>query len=588
MAAYKVGPYASSSQSASFLASLPIAAKRALVGVGLISAAINLLALTGSLFMLQVYDRVLPSSSLPTLVALSILTVALFAFYGLLDFLRRRVLVGFGTWLDASLGARAYDAVVQLPLTHIQGGEKLNPVRDLDAVRAFLSSPALGVLFDLPWTPLYIGLIYLFHPLLALLAFGGMIILVAVMIATEVRSRDATSAANAAAIERQRALEVSRRNAATLRALGMAKNYMAVWDGANERYLSSQQRVNDIGGGYGALARTLRMILQSAVLGVGAYLVIKQEASAGVMIAASIITGRALAPLDSAIPNWNSWLAARQSWARLSKLLKSLANSPETLPLRQPMSEVRVERVQVAPPGSNRAVLQDVSFKLERSQGLGIIGPSAAGKSSLAHILVGAWAPVMGKVRLDGAALDQWQPEELGKHIGYLPQSVELFPGTIAQNIARFEPNPDSDAIICAAEAAGVHELIVNLPEGYQTTIGQDAPGLSAGQMQRIALARALYRDPFLVVLDEPNSNLDADGEAALTRAILGVRQRGGIAIVVAHRPTALAGVDTLLVLGQGRVRAFGPKDEILTELARPPGQKPPLKVVPDPMEAVS
>lgn len=564
----------------SVLGSALLRARHAFFGVGVFSAIINLLALTGSIFMLQVYDRVLPSRSVPTLVALSVLTAALFIFYGMLDLLRGRILVRIGASLDAAISPRVYEAVVRLPLTKLPNGGKADPIRDIDTVRGFLSGPGPGTLFDLPWVPAYLAVIYLFHPLLALLAFAGIVLLLVLMLATELMTRKATLAASTHAADRQRLADTSRRNAEVMTALGMVERFGDRWAKVNDQFMKSQQRASDVAGGFGALARTLRMVLQSAVLAVGAYLVIGQEATAGIIIASSILTGRALAPLDQAIPQWRHWVAARQSWKRLSAILRALPESGAMLPLRSPHQQVTVEAASAAPPGSTRVVVQDASFTLKFSQGLGVIGPSASGKSSLMRLLVGAWTPVRGKVRLDGAALDQWSAEDLGRHIGYLPQAVELLPGTVSENISRFDPDAKPEDVIRAAEAAGVHDLIVNLTDGYQTMIGERGEGLSAGQQQRIALARALYGNPFLVVLDEPNSNLDSDGELALIRAIVGVRQRGGIVIVVAHHPSALAGVDTVLVMGAGQIKAFGPKEEVLSKVLRPSSTPPPLKLV--------
>jgi ATP-binding cassette subfamily C protein PrsD len=323
----------------------------------------------------------------------------------------------------------------------------------------------------------------------------------------------------------------------------------------------------------------LRLMLQSAVLGVGAYLAIHQEASAGIIIAGAILSARALAPIDIAIANWRGWVSARQSWDRLKRLLATMPPDTEPMPLQAPQRSLVVENASVAPPGEHKPVVRDVSLNLRSGNALGVIGPSASGKSSLARMLVGYWAPTQGRIRLDGAALDQWTPEILGRHIGYLPQDVELLSGTVAQNISRFEPLPDPEAIRAAATKAGVHETILSLADGYDTQVGEQGAALSAGQAQRIALARALYRDPFLVVLDEPNSNLDAEGDAALTQAILGIRVRGGIAVVIAHRQSAIAGVDLILAMKQGRAVAFGPKDEVLAKvLQREPPR--PLKVV--------
>jgi ATP-binding cassette subfamily C protein len=354
----------------------------------------------------------------------------------------------------------------------------------------------------------------------------------------------------------------------------------ARWSDANRKYLEAQQRTSDISGGLGVLSKVFRMMLQSGVLAVGAYLVIHGEATGGIIIAGSILSARALAPVELAIANWRGFIAARQSWRRLSELLSALPVIEDPLPLPKPQNVLAVEGVTLTPPGHQRIVAQDLSFQLRAGQGLGVIGPSASGKSSIARALVGVWRPVQGKVRLDGAALEQWSPEALGPHIGYMPQDVELFGGTIAENIARFIPNADPNSVIRAAQAAGVHEMILGFPEGYSTQIGEAGQFLSAGQRQRIALARALYGDPFLVVLDEPNSNLDAQGEAALTQAIQSVRARGGIAIIIAHRPSALAGVDMVLMMNQGRVQAFGPRDEVLRQVLQPAQGAAPLRVV--------
>jgi ATP-binding cassette subfamily C protein len=364
--------------------------------------------------------------------------------------------------------------------------------------------------------------------------------------------------------------------------MGMGTQLTAIWSEVDGKYLDSQQRSSDVSGGFGALSKVMRMTVQSAVLGVGAYLVIQQEGSAGIMIACSILSARALAPVDLAIANWKNFIAFRQSWRRLRELLTALPAEKEAMNLPQPATSFAVEGVSVAPAGDKRLVVQDVSFRLEKGRGLGIIGSSASGKSCLARALVGVWRPVRGNIRLDGAALDQWPADMLGRHIGYLPQEVELFAGTVARNIARLEANPDADKVIAAAKAAGVHDLILGLPAGYETEIGESGTSLSAGQRQRIALARALYNDPFLVVLDEPNSNLDAEGEEALTKAIIGVRKRGGIVIVIAHRPSAISGVDLLMVMASGRMQAFGAKEEILAKMTqRPPAARvADLKVV--------
>ena len=542
----------------------------AFAGIGLFSLFINVLMLTGPLFMLQIYDRVLSSHSVPTLIALAVLAGALYLLQGVLDAIRGRVLLRIGTSLDESLSGRVYDAVIRLPLKTRGVGNGLQPVRDLDQLRGFLSSPGPAALSDLPWMPFYVFVCYLFHPWIGIAAAAGAIVLFCLTLVTEAATRRPARMAANLASSRHALAEASRRNAEVLQALGMGHRLAARWGETNQAYLRSQARTADIAGGLGSLSRVLRMLLQSLVLGLGAYLVIVGEATAGIIIASAILVSRAVAPVELAITHWRGFVAARQSWHRLSELLALLPKSEEPLALPPPRTRLDVEGVSAVPPGERRVVLQEVSFALEAGAGLGVIGPSAAGKSSLARLLVGVWAPARGKVRLDGAALEQWSPERLGGHIGYLPQDVELFDGTVAENIARFDAEAEAETIIAAAKNADVHELILGLPEGYETRIGEAGAALSAGQRQRIALARALYGAPFLVVLDEPNSNLDADGEQALTQAILGVRERGGIAIVIAHRPSALAAVDQVLVLGQGRQQAFGPKDEVLRSVLRP------------------
>jgi ATP-binding cassette subfamily C protein len=411
----------------------------------------------------------------------------------------------------------------------------------------------------------------------------GALILVGLTLWTEMLTRQPTSAATKYGGMRAGLAETSRRNAEALVAMGMVGRIAKRWSESQQQYLASQQQSGDVTGGFGAISKILRMMLQSAVLGVGAYLVIHQEASAGIIIAGSIIAARALAPVDLAIANWRGWVAARQSWHRLNKLLTMLPARDAPMQLQPPSRNLIVETATAVPPGQQKIVAQDVTFALQSGNGLGIIGPSGAGKSSVARMLVGVWPPVRGRIRIDGASLDQWSPEALGRHVGYLPQDVELLGGTVADNISRFDPGAQPESIIAAARAAGVHELILNLPEGYETEVGEQGTALSAGQAQRVALARALYGSPFLVVLDEPNSNLDAEGDEALTRAILGVRSRGGIVVVVAHRPSAIAGVDLLMAMNQGRMQAFGPKDEVLAKvLNREVVPARPLKVVPD------
>ena len=559
------------------------ACRTAFVGVGVMSCMINLLYLTGSLFMLEVYDRVLPSRSVPTLVGLIILASGLYIAQGILDLIRGRILGRVGTSLDEALNARIFDIVVRLPLIVGSRNEGLQPLRDLDNVRSFLGGMGPGAFFDLPWLPFYLAICFAFHVLIGVTALVGAIILATLTVMTEFLSRAPARQALGLAARRNDLASSSRRNAEVLVAMGMSGRLTKRWADANQNYLDGNQRASDVSSGLGAIAKVLRMMLQSAVLAVGAYLVIHQEATAGIIIAGSILSARALAPVDLAIAHWKSFIAARQSWHRLNKLLESIPARPTPTLLQTPASRVSMEAVSIVPPGDrdHRLIVQDVTFGLEAGSGLGIIGPSGSGKSSLVRAMVGVWQPARGKVRIDGAALDQWSSDVLGRYIGYLPQDVELFAGTVAQNICRFDPEATSDGIIAAAKEAGVHDMIIKMREGYDTQVGEQGAALSAGQAQRVALARALYGNPFLIVLDEPNSNLDTEGDEALTRAIRAARERGAIVVVVAHRPIGIEAVDHLLVLRDGRVQAFGPKETVLAQVLQPRVASPaPIKIV--------
>jgi ATP-binding cassette subfamily C protein len=556
------------------------ACRNAFIGVGIMSCMINLLYLTGSIFMLEIYDRVLPSRSVPTLVGLIILAGGLYIAQGILDLIRGRILVRIGTSLDEALSGRVFETVVRLPL--IAGGrnEGLQPLRDLDNIRSFLSSMGPGAFFDLPWLPFYLAICFAFHFLIGMTALAGAIILVILTILTEFMTRKPAREAMGLAARRNDLAAASRRNAEVLVAMGMSGRLTKRWSVTNENYLAGNQRTSDVAGGLGATAKVMRMTLQSAVLGVGAYLVIHQEATAGVIIAGSILSARALAPVDLAIAHWKGFVAARQSWHRLNRLLGSLPAPSAPTRLQAPSRRLSVENVSIVPPGDQKVIVHDVSFALEAGNGLGVIGPSGSGKSSLVRALVGVWQPVRGKVRLDAAALDQWSSDVLGRHVGYLPQDVELFAGTVAQNICRFDPDAISENIIAAAREAGVHEMIVKMSDGYDTQVGEQGVSLSAGQAQRVALARALYGEPFLIVLDEPNSNLDTEGDEALTRAVRAARERGAIVVVVAHRPIGIEAVDMLLVLKDGRMQAFGPKDQVLGQVLQRVAPPPPIKIV--------
>ncbi|MEM8974313.1 MAG: type I secretion system permease/ATPase, partial [Pseudomonadota bacterium] len=542
----------------------------AFLSAGLLSALVNILMLTGALFMLEVYDRVLPSRSVPTLVALGVIVVALFAVQIILDIVRNRLLVRIGNLFQRSIATKVFTAQVRLQQSGRLKEQQPEPVQELDTIRSFLSSPGPVVLFDLPWLPVYLAIVFALHPWLGWTAVAGALALVALTVATDIASRRPTLRASSAAMRRNELLNEAKRNVETLSVMGMLPRVLKKWDKADSVYLAQQSQISDVSGGFGSTAKGLRLLLQSAVLGVGAFLVIIQEASAGVIIASAILANRALAPLDQAIGQWRNFVAARQSWRRLNVVLKESDHAESYMALPKPQKHLEMKDVSAVAPGGTELLVKNISFRLQAGQGLGLVGPSGAGKSSIVRLLIGAWKPVRGQVTLDGASIDQWAPEELGRHIGYLPQNVELIEGTIADNISRFDPSARPADILEAASMAGVHGLITSFPKGYETEVGEQGSLLSVGQRQRIALARAFYGNPFLIVLDEPNSNLDSEGDKALGEAIIKIRERGSVVVVVAHRRSALAGVDTLITVHQGQIVASGDKKSVIAKFQKP------------------
>lgn len=554
---------------ASELNGVLVKSRNAFLGAFVFSMIINLLMLNGSMFMLQVYDRILPSRSIATLVGLSAIVLVLFAFQGLLEIIRGRLLGRVGAALDETLSERTYDAMVRSTISRSAANDGGQPLRDLEQIRSFLSGAGPGALFDLPWMPLYVLVCYAFHPWLGIAALCGAALLLVLTILAEALGQKPARLAMGHAAQRNIVSESSRRNAEVLVSMGMLRPLTRIWGQTSDKLLRAQERATDLTGTLSAITRMMRMVLQSGVLALGAYLVIVGEASPGVIIASSILVARALAPVELATANWKNFIAARQSWRRLATLLSEVPAESDPYPLPPPTGMVTVNALSLSPPGTDVLALHGINFTLSAGSGLGIIGRSGSGKSSLARALVGVWPGRLGSIRFDGATIDQWSQETLGRHIGYLPQDVELFAGTVAQNIARFHQDADPQATIAAAKSAGVHNLITQLPDGYETQIGESGAKLSGGQRQRIALARAIYGDPFLVVLDEPSSSLDAEGEEALAQTLLAIRKRNGIAIVVAHRPSALVGLDQVLVLADGRQRAFGLKEEVIREILR-------------------
>jgi ATP-binding cassette, subfamily C, type I secretion system permease/ATPase len=543
--------------------------RRAFASVALFSGVVNLLMLAGPLYMLQVYDRVLNSRSVPTLIALSLLLVSAYAFQGALDLIRSRVVVRSAALLDQRLALAVHGAVIRLAVALPQRAEGPQPVRDLDQIRAFLTGAGPIAIVDLPWVPAFLLICFLIHPWLGVAATAGGVLLFAMTLLTERASRDPARVAAREAGTRSIMVEANRRSGETIVAMGMGGALAQRWSRINNRYIAANASLSDVASSFGSVSKVLRLLLQSMMLGLGAYLVIRQELTAGAMIAASIMMGRALAPIETAIANWRAFVAARQSIGRLSEALARTAPKRDATTLPRPARSLDVEQVTVVAPGGNTPIVAGARFGLKAGEALGIIGPSGAGKSSLVRTLVGVWRPAKGSVRLDGAALEHWDPELLGRHVGFVSQTVELFDGTITENIARMNVAPDHDAVLRAARAAGAHDMILRLPSGYDTGIGESGTMLSGGQRQRIALARALHGDPFLVVLDEPNSNLDNEGEAALHQAILDLKKRGAIVVLIAHRPSVLAVCDRILVLANGAQQDFGPRDEILRKIVR-------------------
>lgn len=546
----------------------------AFIAVAIFSAAVNVLMLTGPLYMLQIYDRVLTSGSVPTLVALSILVAGLFTMLGVFSFLRTRVMSRVGAWMDERLGD---DLLRMWVASHGSAGEARGalhkPLADLSLLRSYVASPAFMALFDLPWFPFYLAILFLFHFYLGYLAVAGAA--VAIFLAYLNQRLTSRSQQLSATLERQAMTfaEQCRRNAEAIMAMGMLDNVVTYWRRLHRQGMHSGQRGAERGQIITNMSRAFRLLLQSALLGLGAWLALKGEISAGSIIAGSIIGGRALAPIDQTIAGWEHTLRARAAYRRLKKLLSGIAEDATTAPTALPAPEGFLEVRHVtkfAPDGSRDSdgrrliLLDNVHFSLKPGMGLGVIGPSASGKTTLARLLAGVWLPDKGSVRMDGAPLEQWDNLELGRHIGYLPQAHELLAGTVAQNIARFDPSARDEDIVAAAQMAGVHEMILDLPEGYSTQVGPSGANLSAGQRQRIALARAVFRQPRIVILDEPNSNLDSEGDAALTAMITRLRDAGTVVVVMTHRPSAIAAVDHILVLHKGRQVQFGPKSEIL------------------------
>ncbi|NCO86679.1 MAG: type I secretion system permease/ATPase [Rhodobacterales bacterium] len=537
--------------------------------VALFSLFVNLLMLTGPMYMLNVYDRVLGSRSLETLVALTVLVAFLYGCMGLLDMVRGRVMGRIGARFQAQLDERVFSASLRGSANPRVARQAASGLRDLESVQRLIISPVLMGLFDLPFAPLFFLGIFVFHPLLGILGLFGAAVLIAFALANQMTTRRPIEQSTLATYQSEALGSQIRQEAEMVQALGMRGAAFARWQQARARSLDANIAAADAGGLFGALIKAFRLFLQSAMLGLGAYLVLRNEMSPGAMIAGSILLGRALAPIEMIVGQWAVFQRARDSWQNLTTLLGEVPEESRRMALPKPRARLDCEQLTVVPPGEHQAALRMISFSVGPGQAVGVIGTSGAGKSTLARALTGTWRPAGGKIRLDGAALDQYDPDVLGQHIGYLPQRVSLFDGSIKDNIARLSPNPDEEQVVIAAKKAAAHEMILKLPDGYDTRVTAAGGRLSGGQIQRIGLARAMYGDPVVLVLDEPNSNLDNDGSEALNAAIRAMKAEGKCVLIMAHRPAAIKECDLLLMIENGARRAFGPKDEVLREIVK-------------------
>ena len=537
--------------------------------VAIFSFFVNMLMLTGPLYMLNVYDRVLGSRSLETLIALSVLVAFLYGMMGIMDYVRGRIMGRVGARFQAMLDRRVFGAVLKANTINKSRNEAATGLRDLESVQRLITSPALMALFDLPWTPLFFLGIFIFHPFMGLLGLLGGVILIGVAIANQLTTRKPLMEANAATFQSEQMGAQIRQEAEMVHALGMRDAAFSRWQIARGESLDATISAADGAGTFSAMTKTFRLFLQSAMLGLGAYLVLQGELTPGAMIAGSILLGRALAPIELIVGQFATFQKGREGWRNLSTLLGNVPTDDNRTTLPQPAARITADQVTVLPPGEQTASLRMISFTVEPGQAVGVIGTSGAGKTTLARALTGVWRPAGGKIRLDGAALDQYNPDVLGQHIGYLPQRVQLFDGTIKENIARMSMEPDDAAVVAAAKKAAAHEMILKLPDGYDTRVSSNGGRLSGGQIQRIGLARALYGTPVILVLDEPNSNLDNEGSNALNNAIRLTKEEGKIVFIMAHRPAAIQECDLLLVIENGARRAFGPKDQVLQEMVK-------------------
>ncbi|CAN7718319.1 type I secretion system permease/ATPase [Aminobacter aminovorans] len=547
---------------------------KSLFEIGVFSAAANFLLLVPPLYLLQVYDRVLPASSENTLIYLTLFSVAGLAVLGILEIVRSLYANRVAARLDVRLGSAAFLEAMNGPRA---GFGDVQPLRDLATLRTFVASRALFFLFDLPFGPFFIVLLYFVHPLLFAVTLAGAVVMVAIALLNQRMTRRSSKEASDTLTATMNSAQTFARSFETVRALGMVSNIIEFWGDRFSKALNASDKVARNNAFYGGLSRTLRILLQLAVLGIGAYLVLAEQMTAGMIFAASIISGRVLQPIDQIVGSWRQVAEAGQAWKRMAALTKhGIEALPRDIKLPAPLGALTLDQVVYALPNADSGhlpLIKRLSFSINAGESVAIIGPSQAGKSTLARLIVGAIKPLSGVVRIDGADIQSWRPDELGKHIGYLSQEVDLFPGTIGQNIARFEADPEDEEIIQAAERAQVHQLLLGLSQGYATVIGPLGVRLSGGERQRVGLARAFFGAPQVLVLDEPNANLDAEGEAALERAIINARSEKRTVVIITHRPSIAAKCDRILMLREGQIELYGPAQDVLQRLAQ--GQKP-------------
>jgi ATP-binding cassette subfamily C protein EexD len=545
------------------------ACQSSFISVGFFSMFINMLMLVPAFYMLQTYDRVVGSGSIPTLIMLTLVMILLMTTMGGLEWVRSRILVRVSAKLDLLLGKKLYDTSFKQALYSGGANTGAQPLSDLIGLRQFLTGNGLFAFFDAPWAPIYIAVMWLFHPYFGIVAIISVLVLSIIAIANERLTSSLLSEANKESSSISQHTSKTLRNAEVIQSMGMLDDLRSKWREKNQVVLGLQGIASDRAGILTSLSKTIRLIVQSLILGLGAYLAIKQEITPGLMIAGSILLGRALAPIDQMIAVWKQFTVARTQYSRLNELLEKLPKEEESMQLPSPEGLVSLEGVTVAPPGQRNAVISNISFNVSPGDVVGIIGPSAAGKSTLARAILGIWPAMGGKVRLDGADIFSWNRDELGPYIGYLPQDIELFEGSISENISRFGET-DAEQVVAAAMAAGVHEMILKQPKGYDTHIGPSGGGLSGGQRQRIGLARAMYGNPRLIVLDEPNSNLDDAGEAALAAAIQNMKSDKATVFIISHRVSALSVTNKLIVMQNGQLAGFGPTQEVMQKLQQP------------------